>query len=412
MRYSSFAVAALVGGSAAAPAANEVPTLKQLQKLAPRQMDALLGAVMPSMQAKVVDMQATYKTPGSKRIRITIGPFALQPANAKRNYNPTKMDPNSDSFTSLIKGLPQDIMVLQANSTITYADGTPADVNNGFYNHHLMVMDMSKSPTGPIACPDGKVTGAPVSPFFGASEANRDLQFVAPGIDFNGGYYVGKNDKLMLSAELVNYTNKTKDVYAQTEMEYVPGKPTGAIEIGLQVLEVDQCSAPPQTTTQMVSSWMGKLGGLVTGKAPADSGMMEGMIMAPKDKKQWEMTSKEMSITQDGFILFRIGHIHDGGEAVYLNINGQPICESKATYGGESFSTNDNGVSGKKWETISNMATCVEPVKVMKNDKISVSAKFDTEAHPSREMSQNGGMGEQMGTMTFMFGAALPQPKM
>lgn len=33
MRYSSFAIAALVGGSAAMPTANVAPKLKQLQKL-------------------------------------------------------------------------------------------------------------------------------------------------------------------------------------------------------------------------------------------------------------------------------------------------------------------------------------------------------------------------------------------
>lgn len=94
-------------------------------------MDSLLNTILPSINAKVVDMTASYKTPGTKRIKITLGPFTVQPANAVRKYNPTKMDPNSDSFTNLVKGLPQDILVLQANSTLTYADGTPADVNNG-----------------------------------------------------------------------------------------------------------------------------------------------------------------------------------------------------------------------------------------------------------------------------------------
>src|ERR1700712_4059256 len=138
-------------------------------------------------------------------------------------------------------------------------------------NHHLMVMDKSKSTTGPIACPDGKVTGAPVSPFFGASEANRDLQFVAPEVDFNGGYYVAKTDRLMLSAEIVNYTNDTKQIYCQTELEYIPGKPAGAIDIGLQVLEVDQCSAPPTTAASALTGMIGTLSSAVTGKAPADN---------------------------------------------------------------------------------------------------------------------------------------------
>lgn len=146
-----------------------------------------------------------------------------------------------------------------------------------------MVMDMSKSPMGSIACPDGKTTGGPVSPFFGASEANRDLQFAAPAVNFNGGYYVSRADKSMLSAELVNNSNDTKQIYCQTELEYLPENPAGAIEISLQVLEVDQCSEPAQTTSQMLSGCMGKLGGLITGQAPAEAPMMKGMVMIPSN---------------------------------------------------------------------------------------------------------------------------------
>jgi hypothetical protein len=76
-------------------------------------------------------MKPVFKRPGTKRIKITLGPFTIQPANAKRSYNPSRMDPNSEAWTNMVKGLPQDILVLSANSTLTYVDGTPADVVNG-----------------------------------------------------------------------------------------------------------------------------------------------------------------------------------------------------------------------------------------------------------------------------------------
>jgi hypothetical protein len=91
----------------------------------------LIGAFVSSINAKVEDMKPVFKKPGTKRIKITLGPFTIQPANAKRSYNPSRMDPNSEAWTNMVKGLPQDILVLAANSTLTYADGTPADVVNG-----------------------------------------------------------------------------------------------------------------------------------------------------------------------------------------------------------------------------------------------------------------------------------------
>jgi hypothetical protein len=245
-----------------------------------------------------------------------------------------------------------------------------------------MVMDISKPTTGPIACPDGKVTGAPVSPFFGASEANRDLQFVAPEIDFNGGYYVAKTDKLLLSAEIVNYTNDTKQIYCQTEMEYLPGKTPGAIDIGLQVLEVDQCSTPPATAATTLTNMISSLSNAVTGKpVPQDhKPSMEGMIMPPKNQTKWSLQSKEMRLTQDGYILFRRGHMHDGGDAVLLKINNHTICESKATYGGGTFSK--KGGEGT-WDTISRMGECHEPIRVRKGDGVVVEARFDLGMHPA-----------------------------
>jgi hypothetical protein len=61
---------------------------------------------------------------------------------------------------------------------------------------------------------------------------------------------------------------------------------------------------------------------------------------------------------------------------------------------------------GQTWETISNMAECYEPIKVVKGDSILLEANYDLERHPARKHN-NGGMAEEMGIMSFSF-AALP----
>jgi hypothetical protein len=91
------------------------------------------------------------------------------------------------------------------------------------------------------------------------------------------------------------------------------------------------------------------------------------------------------------------GHLHDGGDSVTLYVNGKKACESKAKYGGPGSvrTTRD----GHKWETISSMGSCYEPIPVKKGDKVEIEANYDLDKHPLR-LSKGEKM-EQMGLMWF-----------
>lgn len=237
--------------------------------------------------SKIEEIPSQFpKEKGAKRIRVTLGPYSVEPGNAKHKQGPGKMDKNSQQITQIATGLPQDVLILSTESKMTYADGTEADINNGYYNHHYIIMDANKmSLKTQFACDNGKNAGMPVAPFAGASESNRDLYFVSPENKFNGGYYIGKGDAIMISAEVVNYTNDTKTLYSVSEMEYVPGRPKGALDVSLQVIDVGAC-------------------------VPATNGMMAGMVMPPKDKKTFSLDSRAVTVQQDGSILYRRGHMH------------------------------------------------------------------------------------------------------
>ena len=73
------------------------------------------------------------------------------------------------------------------------------------------------------------------------------------------------------------------------------------------------------------------------------------------------------------------GHLHDGGTSVSLSVNGKHYCTSKAIYGGEGGSLNLNG---KKWETISKMTECNDPIPVNAGDMIKIEGTYDTKNHP------------------------------
>jgi hypothetical protein len=71
----------------------------------------------------------------------------------------------------------------------------------------------------------------------------------------------------------------------------------------------------------------------------------------------------------------------DGGENVIVKINGKPVCESKAVYGGKD-ATSDG------WATIGEMTPCYGPISVKKGDLMTLESNYDLEKHPAYVKSQ------------------------
>jgi Stress up-regulated Nod 19 len=124
------------------------------------------------------------------------------------------------------------------------------------------------------------------------------------------------------------------------------------------------------------------------------------MLRPPQGKKVFSFESHNMKINQDGYILTRRGHLHDGGENIDFLINGKSICDSKAIYGGAGQT--GKAIDGTTWETVSEMGECSEPFKVKKGDNVTVIANYNLEKHPARQHAM-GGMAEEMGLMNFAF---------
>lgn len=321
----------------------------------PRQHDGHTGmSAAPAMLYKPVrveNLPSTDARPGVKKIRLTYGPLELKPASFKRAAAKGKMDPNSDQFSGMVTGVPTNIMVLRTNSSLTYENGSIADVVNGVYNHHLIIADTAKIGPSPIKCavPDPKSSATPnMGLLMGASEANRDLQFAAGG-DVVSGFLIGKDDKIMLNGEIVNYTNDTKLIYSVSDVEYVEAAPKDALDATMNIFDITMCSSG-------------------------------NSLEAPHGQMKWSVSSKKVQIVKDGTILYRRGHMHDGGDSVTFNLNGKQICESTAIYGGESATM---VIDGKQWQTISEMKSCNSPVKVKAGDILEISANFDLEKHPA-----------------------------
>jgi hypothetical protein len=98
------------------------------------------------------------------------------------------------------------------------------------------------------------------------------------------------------------------------------------------------------------------------------------------DKPVTRTRSGKFKVFNDGVIFGMRGHLHDGGEAVNLYLNDKKVCESQAGYGGPGAVrvTKD----GRKWETISSMTDCMDPIPVKKGDKLEIEANYDITKHP------------------------------
>jgi hypothetical protein len=196
---------------------------------------------------------------------------------AKKHPNPAQMDPNSETFNNIAMGLPQDATMIFHNTTLQYENGDVASQSNGVYNHHLAFVNLNKVTPPFSGCGTGAIATIPKMPstMMGASEEIGSSAYSTPDGKFNSGYYVGKSDKIVMSGEVVNYTNDTKVIYAVSDIEYIPGRPKESLDVVVQVLSVNQC----------------------------DSNNI--MLRPPEGKKKFSFDSKNMTVLADGYILSR-----------------------------------------------------------------------------------------------------------
>jgi hypothetical protein len=267
-----------------------------------------------------------------------------------------KSDPNSNSFMVSLQGFPVDSYILRTNSTLQYEDGTLATVANDVYNHHVQFFDIGKMTDQLFQC--GKIDPSkprfnmkiPGSYIGGSASDGAPSIFNTPDGMFDSGYLLGKQSKVIMSAELVNYSKETKNIYAVTEIDYLPGSTPGIMDTSVGIMSVNQCDDLPNP-----------------------------FLQPPVGKKAFDMKSKEITILQDGYMLSRRGHMHDGGTGMVLKVNDKVVCDSKAEYGA---SGTFKDAEGKEFKALSGMKECNEPIAVKKGDKLAIEAYFDLDQHP------------------------------
>ena len=200
--------------------------------------------------------------------------LTLELQSKTKTENGRSMDPGGTAWTYLAGDLPRDITILSANASVVYKDETVIDKNNGLYNHHLLIIDTSKGAPTIAVCPSGRGVQPPgMSMISGSSEDKGGAFFSTKDGQFNSGYYLGKTDRIVMSGDIVNYTNDTREVYSLLDLQYIEGKPTDYMEAVTQLWSVGQCDG--QT----------------------------GFIHPAPGVKKFSIKSKPMNVTQPGHFL-------------------------------------------------------------------------------------------------------------
>jgi len=158
------------------------------------------------------------------------------------------LDPEGFNIMHTVReGLCKDCTVLTAKMDAVFENGTRADVSSGVYLHHIVTMNIGdrKMDSDLIntwmpfcAGSDTAMSLAQglqgIQGFFGAKTRAAIFGFGAvdefrqmwttPDGKFDSGFYLAKDDKLLLQAELVNYRKEAQQLWLQADVEWVPGK--------------------------------------------------------------------------------------------------------------------------------------------------------------------------------------------
>jgi hypothetical protein len=264
------------------------------------------------------------------------------------------MDPGGTSYNfHLDSDFPRDITVLLAQSAILSSDFKRTTLEDKIYNHHNAFMETVKEADQIYECENGvKAKNPPsINLFAGTSTEKIEFNFTSASDKIKTGFYIGKDSKLQNVIDLVNM-GPTRDFYSDNEIEYLPGKPAGYLNVKQTMVNPDTCGG--------------------------DDGYA---IHPPAGKKKFTVESKTIVMKESGWLVRSRGHLHDGGNAIILTVNGKVACKSEALYGGPGFEF--KGDDGKTFETINKSTECIDPILLKKGDKLHIFADFDLDKHPS-----------------------------
>jgi hypothetical protein len=163
-----------------------------------------------------------------------------------------KLDRHSDLFEETLGGICRNCMLLSLHYDVTNGAGKKLVPRDEVYTHHSVLGTTARRPPmNPLratgTCMDGvplppRPPGSPFPPGYdtvpdpsklGSLFANPPVIILNKGQEKNAvnfmplnqklksGFWIGQNDTIMTSVEIVNYKDVTQDVYLSLDLEYL-----------------------------------------------------------------------------------------------------------------------------------------------------------------------------------------------
>jgi len=239
----------------------------------------------------------------SKSVKIRYGPFTVQGGGTNGGEGMIWNQP-----TPKIAKPCSRCMIVSMNAGLEYLDGTDANTDTNMWLHHMVLFNIGKN-TGDATCRSmglpHMIVGTNVAGserIFSSGNERTPVFFNPPWLNTtNIGYPVFPNDRFGLITDLMNMNPGAKTVYLVMYYDYVDGHPNNFKQLKPVWFDVAQCG---------ISEVSGRTAG-----------------------SKFDIRATPWIANFNGEILEAGGHIHDGGVAIDLIVDGKTVCNSRAVYG-------------------------------------------------------------------------------
>jgi hypothetical protein len=195
--------------------------------------------------------------------------------------NSPSLDPAGTAYIQLAgDDFPKDATYLFTHLDVVDKDGKGIDIAAGLYPHHAVFFSSGRFAMNSFLSCNGKSIKIPTIPSVVGTAAERaDNQYYVKGSKVNTGFYVPKDDKVIMQIDIVNYKDYDQDVYVIPEIEYIPGKQADFLESDNYIISPSTCDSP-----------LGSMGGT--------------FVKPPPGAKQFTLNGTDMTFDQDGYIVW------------------------------------------------------------------------------------------------------------
>ncbi|KAE9963396.1 hypothetical protein BLS_009335 [Venturia inaequalis] len=324
-----------------------------------------------------VELDVRIKVAGAKTTKMRYGPYKVP---SMKVVNILGEEGSLWNYADTVAPKPcEECTIVGMNAGLEYPDGTNANIDTGMWLHHMVLFTIGpgrKDATcgdAPFSMPHLIVGSNAKNSERLFSSGNERTHAIMPEWKMdNVGYKLKSADKFALIVDLMNENPVDKIVYLTMTFDTIPGNPPEYDDMKPVWFDVAQC---------LTSEWP-----------------------PPYNTGNYTVPSMIWTANFDGDIIGAAGHLHDGGQQIILDVDGQQACNSEASYGGSpEYIAKTAMHPGSATEHISKMSLCVGDSmtvkKLQKGQKWKLRAEYD--------YNKNKGMIHEKGKQSTVMGISI-----